>query len=68
MKPEAAKSAGDNATNTPAEKKEKKKKYKVDDELLRAFRYFDRNCESMHCLLIALPFVIALSLQPFVLA
>lgn len=29
--------------------KEKKRKYKVDEDLLQAFRYFDRNCES--CLL-----------------
>lgn len=27
------------------DKEKKKKRYKVDDELLLAFRYFDRNCE-----------------------
>ncbi len=33
----------------PAEKdkEKKKKKYMVDDELLLAFRYFDRNCASL---------------------
>lgn len=29
------------------EKEKKKKKYLVDEELLLAFRYFDRNCESL---------------------
>lgn len=28
-----------------ARDKEKKKKFKMDEELLQAFRYFDRNCE-----------------------
>ena len=46
---------GDNTedkTEKEAEKpKEKpKKKYKVDEELLQAFRYFDRNCKQPHTL------------------
>ena len=28
-----------------AKEKDRKKKYKVDEELLQAFRYFDRNCK-----------------------
>lgn len=31
-------------------KEKPKKKYKVDEELLQAFRYFDRNCECPHSL------------------
>ena len=31
-------------------KEKPKKKYKVDEELLQAFRYFDRNCECLHSL------------------
>lgn len=47
MKSEVAKSAGEDVNSNAADKKEKekKKKYRVNDELLRAFRYFDRNCE-----------------------
>ncbi len=29
----------------PREREKPKKKYKVNEELLQAFRYFDRNCE-----------------------
>ena len=50
---EAAKHGGKcDATDDKSDKeavrasdKEKKKKYKVNEELLQAFRYFDRNCE-----------------------
>ena len=44
--------ATEDKTEKEAEKpKEKpKKKYKVDEELLQAFRYFDRNCKWSHSL------------------
>lgn len=42
----AAEPEGKKGADPEADKKERKKTYRVDEELLQAFRYFDRNCEA----------------------